>query len=170
MSLSLYEVSVPVFLRGLRSLSHILQKGQVFADENGLSHAALTEARLFEDMLPLTGQVQRASDTAKFVPVRVAGVENVAMPDNEVTFADMQARIRATVDFLEATPREAMDAGAANEVVIKTRRGELRYDGANYVLQFALPNFFFHVTTAYDILRHTGVPLSKADYIGGGGQ
>ncbi len=168
MALSLYEISIPVFLRGFASLSHVLDKGRAFADENAMPHAELTEARLYPDMLPLTGQIQRASDTAKFFAVRLGAAENVAMPDTEATFADMQARIAATVAFLKAAPAPAIDAAEAVEVVVKTRRAELTYTGTTYLLDFALPNFFFHVTTAYDILRHKGVPLSKVDFLGGG--
>lgn len=170
MPLSLHEISIPVFLRGFESLSHVLEKGRAFADGNGIPQAELTAARLFPDMLPLTGQIQRASDTAKFVPVRVAGVENVPMADDEVTFADMQARIDATVAFLRAVPAGMMNAGEDREIVIRTRRAELAYRGTDYVLHYALPNFHFHLTTAYGILRHKGVPLSKSDFLGGGRQ
>ena len=168
MTVSLYDLSVPVFLRGFASLAHILERGRAYAEEKGMPFAELTEARLIGDMLPLTGQIQRASDTAKFVPVRMAGVENVAMADTEVTFDDMQARIRKTVDFLQAVPASGFVGAEGRDVVVKTRNGELTYRGASYILEFALPNFFFHVTTAYDILRHKGVPLSKRDYLGGG--
>jgi hypothetical protein len=167
MPLSLYDISVPVLLRGLSNLSYVLEKGRAFADENGMAHTELTEARLIADMLPLTGQIQRASDSAKFVPVRVGGVENLAMPDTEVTFADMQARIDTTIAFLKAAPADAISAGEDRAVVIKTRGGEQHFTGTNYVLQFALPNFFFHVTTAYAILRHKGVPVGKMDFIAG---
>jgi hypothetical protein len=167
MSLSLYEISIPVMLRSLANLSYILEKGQAFADEKGMPQAELTEARLFPDMLPLTGQIQRASDSAKFVPVRVGGVENVPFPDTEVTFADMQARIATTEKFLKAMPKAAMDGAETREVIVKGRTGDRVYTGASYVLDFALPNFFFHVTTAYAILRHKGVPVGKMDFLAG---
>lgn len=167
MPLSLYEVSIPVMLRGLANLSWLLEKGSAFADEKGMPHAELTEARLIADMLPLTGQIQRASDTAKFVPVRVGGVENLPMPDTEVSFADMQARIATTEKFLKAMPRSAMDGAETREVIVKGRTGDRVYTGASYVLEFALPNFFFHVTTAYGILRHKGVPVGKMDFLRG---
>ncbi len=166
MSLSLYDVSVPAFLRGFANLTEILKKAEAFADENGIAHKELLEARLIEDMLPLTGQIQRASDAAKFVPVRLGAVENVSMADEEVTFADLHARIDKTVAFL----KDVVPAGMADrddiDVVVKTRSGETAFTGKSYVLGFALPNFYFHVTTAYAILRHKGVPIGKMDYLG----
>jgi hypothetical protein len=169
MSTTLYDVTVPVMLRGLRNLSHILEKGRAHADANGVAESELTAARLYPDMLPLTGQIQRATDSAKFVPVRVGGVENVPFEDTEVTFADMQARLQRTIAFLEAAPRDAIAAGEDRAVVIKTRAAELTFTGKSYVLEFALPNFFFHVTTAYAILRHKGVPVGKMDFLRGAG-
>ncbi len=166
MSLTLYDISIPVFLRAFDNLTEILKKGEAFADEKGIPHAQLLEARLYEDMLPLTGQIQRASDSAKFVPIRVGGVENLPMADEETTFADLHARIRKTADFLKAVDPAGMADKADIEVVIKTRSGSTTFNGKSYVLNFALPNFFFHVTTAYAILRHMGVPVGKLDFIG----
>ena len=166
MSLSLYDVSVPAFLRGFANLTDILKKGEAFADEQGIPHKELLEARLFEDMLPLTGQIQRASDTAKFVPVRVGGYENVPMADEEATFADLHARIEKTVAFLSSVVPATMADRDDIEVVLKTRSGETTFTGKGYVLGFALPNFYFHATTAYAILRHKGVPIGKKDYLG----
>jgi len=166
MSLTLYDISIPVFLRAFDNLTEILKKGEAFADENGIPHAQLLEARLYEDMLPLTGQIQRASDSAKFVPIRVGGVENLPMADEETTFADLHARIRKTADFLKAVDPAGMADKEDIEVVIKTRSGSTTFNGKSYVLNFALPNFFFHVTTAYAILRHKGVPVGKLDFIG----
>jgi len=168
MALSLYDVSIPVFIRGFANLGAILEKGRAFAAANGIAEEQLTEARLFSDMLPLTGQIQRASDTARFVAVRVAGAEAVAMPDEEKTINDMQARIAASVDYLKTIDATLFDGTEDKEVVLKMRAGELRFTGTSYILQFALPNFFFHVTTAYDILRHKGVPLSKSDFLRAG--
>lgn len=165
MPVSLYDITIPVFIRGFASLEAILEKGRGFADEKGIAHTELTEARLFADMLPLTGQIQRASDTARFVAVRVAGIEAVAMADEEKTFDDMLARIRATVDYLDKVDANSFDGAEEKAVVVTTRRGELNFTGTTYVLQFALPNFYFHMTTAYDILRHKGVPLGKADFL-----
>lgn len=168
MPVSLYDISVPVFVRGLRNLGAVLEKGRAFAKEKGIGDAELAAARLYPDMLPLTGQIQRASDTARFTAVRVAGVEALAMADEEKSFDDMQARIRATIDYMEKVEAPAFDGTEDREVVMKMRSGDLRFTGTSYVLQFALPNFFFHVATAYDILRNRGVPLSKGDFLRGG--
>jgi hypothetical protein len=166
MSLSLYDVSVPAFLRGFANLSEILKKAQAFAEEKGLGPDELLGARLIEDMLPLIGQIQRVSDTAKFVIVRVAGTENVPMADEEKTFADLHARIDRTVEILKSVDPAAMADKEGIEVVLKTRNGETKFTGRDYVLGFALPNFYFHLTTAYAILRHKGVPIGKMDYLG----
>jgi hypothetical protein len=168
MPVSLYDITVPVFIRSFGNLRAILEKGRAFADGNGMTHEELTAARLFPDMLPLTGQIQRASDTARFVAVRVAGAEAVSMADEERNFDDMQARIAATVDYLQKVDAASFDGAEGREVVMKTQAGELRFTGTSYILQFALPNFYFHVTTAYDILRHKGVPLTKPDFLRGG--
>jgi hypothetical protein len=166
MSLSLYDVSVPAFLRGFANLTEILKKGEAFADEKGIAHKELLEARLIEDMLPLTAQIQRVSDSAKFVPVRLGAAENLPMADEEVTFADLHARIDKTIDFLNGIVPASMADKEDIDVVVKTRTGETHFSGKSYVLGFALPNFYFHVTTAYAILRHKGVPVGKMDYLG----
>lgn len=166
MPLSLYDVSVPLFIRYLGNLSALLDKGRAHADANGLPHAALLDARLFEDMHPLTAQIQRASDGAKFTAMRVGQVEAPVMEDNEVGFDDLQARIARTIDFLQTVPANCMDGREAATIELKTPATTLTFSGQDYVLGFALPNFFFHVTTAYDILRHKGVPIGKRDYIG----
>ncbi|MDX3911579.1 MAG: DUF1993 domain-containing protein [Sphingobium sp.] len=166
MSLSLYDVSVPVFIRGLRNLSAILEKGRAWANDKEMPHTSLLDARLFEDMVPLIAQIQRASDTAKFAVVRVGQVENVAMADDEQSFDDLQNRITRTITFLETVAATSMDGRDEAEVVLPTPHGAISFTGRSYVLAFALPNFFFHVTTAYAILRHKGVPLGKLDYIG----
>ncbi|WP_420959565.1 DUF1993 domain-containing protein [Brucella sp. IR073] len=166
MPLSLYDISVPVFLRAFANLSEILEKGRAFADEKGIPHAELLEARLFPDMAPLTAQIQRASDTAKFAAVRVGQVPNVPMEDNEASFDELQARINATVALLEAVPPHAMDGREEAEVVLRSGETTRTFTARDYILNFATPNFFFHVTTAYAILRHKGVPIGKMDYLG----
>ncbi|AUW59281.1 DUF1993 domain-containing protein [Sphingobium sp. SCG-1] len=166
MSLSLYDVSVPVFIRGLQNLSAILEKGRAWANDKDMAHTSLLNARLFEDMAPLTAQIQRASDTAKFAVVRVAQIEGVAMADDEQSFDELQNRITRTIAFLETVPAQSMDGRDEAKVVLPTPHGAMTFTGRNYLLSFALPNFFFHVTTAYAILRHEGVPVGKLDYIG----
>jgi hypothetical protein len=168
MSISLYQASVPVFLRAFENLSAILEKGVEHASSAKLDPSTLTEGRLFENMYPLPGQIQRASDTAKGFVARVAGLEIPKYEDNEKTFADMQARIKKTVEFIKSVKPEQIDAGESREVsIFSGSRGEMKFKGSDYLLNYALPNFFFHVVTAYDILRHKGVPLTKKNYLGG---
>ena len=167
MTTQLYDLTVPVFLRGFSAMSAFLAKGEAFAAEKGIDPAELLTARLYEDMAPLTGQVQRASDAAKFTVVRVGGVENVAMADDETTFAALRERIAKTVAFLEAVPRDAIDGKEDAPVKLTTPRATFDFTGRSYVQNFVLPNFYFHMTTAYGILRHKGVPIGKLDFLGG---
>jgi len=166
MSISLYDASIPVFIRAFANLSAILEKGRAHADENGIDHAELLEARLYPDMAPLTAQIQRASDTARFTAVRVGQIEPLAIADNEVSFDDLQARIATTVDFLKAVPTDSMDGREDAHVELKTPNATIDFTGTSYVLGFAVPNFYFHVTTAYALLRMKGVPVGKLDYLG----
>lgn len=167
MTISLYDLTVPVFLRNFKAMSAFLAKGETWATEQGVDPADLLGARLFEDMAPLTGQVQRACDSAKFTIVRVGGIENVAMADEETSFADLQDRIARTVAFVQACPREAIDGKDDAAVTLTTPRGSFDFTGKSYVLNFVQPNFYFHMTTAYALLRHKGVPVGKLDFLGG---
>jgi len=166
MTTSLYDLTVPVFLQGFHAMSGFLAKGEAWAKEQGLDPAELVNARLYEDMAPLSAQVQRTSDSAKFTMVRIGGVEGVAMPDEEKSFADLQERIAKTVAFLKSVPRDAIDGKEAAPVELKTPSRTLEFTGQSYVLTFVLPNFYFHLTTAYAILRNRGVPVGKMDYLG----
>ncbi|MDF2116893.1 DUF1993 domain-containing protein [Roseiarcaceae bacterium H3SJ34-1] len=166
MALSLYDISIPPVIKGLRNLSAILERGRAHANEAGIAHATMLEARLFADMLPLTGQIQRASDTAKLMAVRIGGVANAPMADTETSFDALQKRIAATIAFLEAVPAQAVEGKEEAEVLLPAGSVQRTYSGRSYVLEFALPNFFFHVTTAYDLLRHNGVPVGKRNYLG----
>jgi hypothetical protein len=166
MPITLYDITVPVFLRGFERLSAILEKGRSVAAAEGRGPETLLTARLAPDMLTLAGQVQRASDTAKFAMVRVGGVENEAFADDEKSFADLDARIARTVAFLQRVPRAAIDDRVDAIVEMRSGGATISLRAADYLLRFALPNFFFHVTTAYDLLRMKGVPLGKPDYIG----
>jgi uncharacterized protein len=166
MAISLYDVTIPVFQRGLGTLGTLLNKGRAFAASEGIDHAELLGARLAPDMLPLTGQVQRASDTAKFAAVRIGGVPNEAFADDEKSFEDLADRIARTRAFLADVPRAAIDGRAATEISATIGRTPVTILARDYVLSFALPNFFFHFATAYDILRSRGVPIGKMDYIG----
>ncbi len=166
MSISLYDTTVPVFLRGLANLAAVLEKGRAFGTGEGIPEAELLDARLAPDMVSLAGQVQRASDTAKFAAVRIGGVANERFADDEASFADLQARIARTRAFLESVPRAAIDGKEDATISVNIGRTPVTIATQDYALSFALPNFFFHVTTAYDLLRSRGVPLGKMDYIG----
>jgi hypothetical protein len=163
---SLYDISVPVFIRALTNLSAILDKGAAYAESEGKAPESLLETRLYPDMSPLAAQVQRASDAARFFVARVAGIDNPSMPDTETSFAELKARIAATIAYLEAAPRDRIDGREALDVELKTPKATILFKGLPYLLEFALPNLFFHVTTAYALLRHQGVPIGKMDYIG----
>lgn len=167
MATELYDLTVPVFARGLRALAVVLEKGAAFAAERGIDPATLTQARLIEDMAPLTAQVQRASDAAKFSVIRISGRDDVSFPDEELTFPELQERVAKTIALLESISRDEMDGREDIDVVLKTPRGEFPFTGRSYVLGFALPNFYFHVTIAYALLRQAGVQVGKLDYLGG---
>ena len=166
MPLSMYDTSIPVFVRSLRNLLAILEKGEAFAKEKGIDSRDLVETRLIEDMDPLRSQIQRASDSAKGAAARLSGTEIPSFPDTETSFPELKARIERTIAYLEGFGPERIDGSETRQVTINTRRTAINMEGQDYLLRFALPNFFFHVTTAYDILRHKGVPVGKMDYIG----
>jgi hypothetical protein len=163
---SMYRASVPVFVRGLTILSTLLQKGEAHARAQGDDPAALVAARLAPDMLPLAGQVQRASDAAKLALARLTGVESPKMEDNEQSFDDLYARIDKTKAWLSSLTEAQLAGSDTRRIELKVGEFKPVFDGEAYLFSFALPNFFFHVTTAYDILRHAGVPLGKRDYLG----
>lgn len=165
---SLYQISVPVLIRGLGQLSYIIEKGENYATTNGIPKEDLLSAKLIDDMQGLIYQVQRVSDTAKGLAVRIAGTEPVAMPDNEKNFEDLQARIAKTIKVLEGVSKSSVDDKENSTVTYKRPSSEIHYTGTSYVLEFVLPNFFFHITAAYAILRHKGVPIGKLDYLGPG--
>lgn len=161
MSLSLYDISVPLFVSGLKNLSVLLDK----ALASGIPEADLLDSRLAPDMRPLTSQVQLASDTAKGAVARLAGVENPSMPDTETTFADLKARIEKTVAFIESVDPSRFESAAARQITVPLPTFDLKWNGADYLRQFALPNFYFHVTVLYAILRNKGVTIGKQDYL-----
>ena len=166
MTISMYQASVPRFVNILGNLSKILDKAQAHVDAKKLDPAALTTYRLFPDMLPMTKQVQIACDAAKGVVARLAGVEIPAYEDNETTLADLKARIAKTIAFIQTVTPAQIDGTEDKEIVIKRGDKETRYKGMQFLLGHALPNFYFHVTTAYNILRHNGVEIGKRDYLG----
>ena len=167
MSLSMYQASIPVFIRGLTVLSGLLEKGRAHAAETGVGDGMI-EARLAPDMLTLAGQVQRASDTSKLSGQRLGGPAAPAMADTEATFADLLKRTADTVAYLQTI--EASHLENSENKVIELNLGpdrKIEFAGADYLLSFALPNFYFHVTTAYAILRNQGVSVGKLDFLGG---
>lgn len=166
-SLSMYQASVPVLQRALRNLREILHKGQAHAQSQGYDPAVLLQARLYPDMFPLLRQVQIAADMAKFAPARLAGVESMRFEDTEISFDELYARLDKVIDYIGTFSAEQIDGSEKREVLLPTRtRGDLHFDGRGYLLGFVLPNVYFHVSTAYAILRSNGVPLGKLDYLG----
>lgn len=166
MSLSIFDASIPVFLRGFENYSAILKKGEAFARDQGIDPNSLVEARLAPDMLTLAGQVQRASDSAKFCAARLTATEGPSFADEEASFADLYGRIAKTITYLKGFEPAQFEDGETRQIVLKRRQGEVTLDGRSYLLTFALPNFFFHLTTGYDILRHKGVAVGKSDFLG----
>ena len=167
MSLSIYQISVPVFIRMLGNLSAILAKAEAHAQARSIEPTVLLNARLAPDMFPLARQVQIASDAAKGCAARLAGVEIPSYADEEKSFADLQARIAKTVDYLKGFKPEQFEGAENRDIHIKTPSRELQFKGLDFLLGFANANFYFHVTTTYAILRHNGVELGKMDFLGG---
>lgn len=166
MSITPYDLTIPAFQHGFSVLSKLLDKAEAFAEEKKFKPEVLVDARLAPDMLTLAGQIQRLSDTAKATAARLTGTEAPSFPDDEKTLADLRARIARTTDYLAAVPQAAFEGAAERTVTVKTRGGEVSSSGKDYLLTFALPNFYFHLTTAYAILRHNGVPVGKLDFLG----
>jgi hypothetical protein len=166
MNISMYQASVPRFVNILGNLSKILDKAQAHVDAKKLDPATLPTYRLYPDMLPMTTQVQIACDAAKGVVARLAGVEIPVFEDNEKTLADLKARIAKTVAFIQTVKPAQIDGTEDKEIVIKRGDKETRYNGMQFLLSHAVPNFYFHVTTTYNILRHNGIEIGKRDYLG----
>ena len=166
MTISMYQASAPRFANMLKNLSALLDKAQAHCEARKIDPAALTAFRLYPDMFPFTRQVQIACDTAKGAVARLAGVEIPKHEDTEQTFAELKARIAKTLDFVGSVKPAQIDGSEAKEVVLKMRAGDVKFNGMQYLLGHAWPNFYFHVTTAYAILRHNGVEVGKRDFIG----
>ena len=167
MSLSMYSSSVPVFVHYLKSLSVILKKGADYAAEKKIDEKVLTGGRLFPDMFPLSKQVQIACDVAKGCGARLAGIEVPKYEDNEVTFAELQARIEKTTSFLKSIPEASINGSEQKQIKLQAGQRELEFIGENFLRNWALPNVYFHITTTYNILRHNGVAVGKMDFLGG---
>jgi len=166
MSVSLYDVSVPIFTLSLNNLAAILDKAASYADNKKVDPKALPQARLIIDMLPLSSQVQIACDTAKGAAARLAGVEIPKHEDTESTIPELKARVAKTLDFIKTIKAEQFLGAETREIVLQFPQSTLKFNGLNYLTNFVLPNFFFHVTMAYALLRKNGVDLGKRDFLG----
>ncbi|MCF8178784.1 MAG: DUF1993 domain-containing protein [Sulfuritalea sp.] len=166
MTISMYEASAPRLANMLRNLDAILAKAQAHALAKKIDPSVLLGARLFPDMLPLLKQVQIAADHAKGATARLAGVDVPRFEDTEQSFEDLHTRIAKTIAFVESVPAEQINGSEERPIALKAGGQEMTFRGLPYLLGYALPNFYFHLTTAYNILRHNGVELGKRDYIG----
>ncbi len=166
MTISMYQASVPRFVNILGNLMNILDKAQAHVDAKKLDVDTLTRFRLFPDMLPMATQVLIACDAAKGVVARLAGIDIPVYEDNEKTLADLKARVAKTIAFIQTVTPAQIDGTEDKEIITKRGDKETRYKGMQFLLGHAVPNFYFHVTTTYDILRHNGVEIGKRDYLG----
>ena len=166
MPLSMYRLTIPLFVRGLGVLRDYIDHAERFEKENGLAPDTLAAARLAPDMLPLAGQVQRASDTSKNAIGRLTQVVPPRFADDETTLEELRQRIDATVAFFEGIDADALAGAEQKQVSLNFGKVKPTFDGVEYLLTFVLPNFYFHVATAHDILRSQGVAVGKADYLG----
>jgi hypothetical protein len=167
MPISMSQASAPRFARMLKNLSAILGKAQAHCEAKKIDPLVLTGSRLYPDMFPLSRQVQIACDAAKGAVARLAGVEIPKHEDTEKTFPELQERIEKTLAFMATVKPAQLDGSEEKEVVLKLRGQDVSFKGAAYLQGFAMPNFYFHTATAYNILRHNGVELGKTDFLGG---
>lgn len=165
--MSLYAYYVPPMLRGLSALSKFLDKAEAHAAAKKIDPAVLLSAWLYPDMFPLTRQVQIACDTARRGAIRLAGGEPPSVPDTEASFDELRARIAATIAAVKAVPESSFDRAEGRSLTLKVRGNDMTFSGLDFVRSWSLPNFYFHVTTAYAILRHNGVELGKPDFLAG---
>ncbi len=169
MTLSMYQASVPAMLHTLAALTAILDKAEAHCAAKKIDPAVLLGARLYPDMFALTRQVLIVCDFAKGTSARLAGIDVPSWPDNEVSFADVKARIAKTVEFVKAIKPASIEGSEARDITMKVGGQEMKWKGQDYLTGFALPNFYFHAATAYGILRHNGVELGKRDFLGAAG-
>jgi len=166
MPLSMYQASISVFVRALGNLSVILDRAAAHAEARKIDPSAFINARLAPDMFPLSRQVQSAGDSAKGCAARLAGIEVPRYEDTETTFPELQMRITKTVTFMQGVKSAQFDGSEDRTITLKLRGREVNFSGRDYLLNFVLPNFFFHATTTYAILRHNGLEIGKTDYLG----
>ncbi len=166
MTFNIYQTSVPAFMQTLNAVSALLAKAVAHAEAKKIEPAVLINARLAPDMLPLSRQIQIMSDAAKGAAARLAGIDVPSFPDTETTFAELQARIAKTLDFLKGLKPAQFAGGETREVTLKMGGQDVKFTGANYLSHLAFPNFYFHATTTYNILRHNGIDIGKRDFIG----
>ena len=166
MSLSMHQASVPVFARGMTNLAAILDKAVAHAEARKIEQSVFMAARLAPDMLALPRQVQIASDTARRCVARLAGTEAPAMEDKEANFAELKARLVKSIDYVKGFEGAQIDGSEDRSIPMKVGGKDIVFTGRDYLLGFAIPNFFFHVTTAYNIFRHNGVEIGKIDFLG----
>jgi len=166
MSISMYDVSIPILTLSLTNLSAILDKAASHEEAKKVDPKVIPQARLIADMLPLSAQIQIACDTAKGAAARLAGVDAPKHADTETTLAELKARVAKTLDFIKTIKPEQLNGAESREIVLQFPQTTLKFTGINYLTNFVLPNFFFHVTTAYALLRKNGVDLGKRDFLG----
>ena len=166
MTISMYQASVPPLIRSLNNLAAILEKGAAHAEAKKIDPAVLINSRLYPDMFPLGRQVQIASDIARRGAARLAGLEAPKFEDNETTFPELIARLQKTTAYLETLTSAQIDGSEEKSITLPVGDNTMNFKGLPFLLYFILPNVYFHVTTAYDILRHCGVELGKLDYLG----
>ncbi len=166
MTVSMYKVSVPVLVRMLNNLVAVLEKGAAHAEARKIDPAVLVGGRLYPDMFSLARQVQVATDIAKGCVARLAGQEPPKYEDDEASFPELIARVKKTVAYINAFKPVQIDGTEEKSITLQMRSGPLTFPGMEYLLNFVHPNFYFHVTTAYDILRHSGVEIGKMDFLG----
>ena len=166
MSFSLYQCSIPKFISGLNNLANILTKGAEHTNERDIDESIFINFRLYPNMLPLSFQVQAATDFVKRGAARMAAMDFPSYEDNETSFADLQTRIEETMMFLASVPEENIEKHKNDDIVFQAGPYDFKFNGLDYVNSWVMPNLYFHITTAYNILRHNGVDLGKLDYLG----
>ncbi len=167
MAFTIYDASIPPMIRTLQSIAKIMDKAVAQAKSEDKDLSSLLDARLAPDMHPFPRQIQIMSDAAKGAAARLSGIEAPAMPDTETTFPELQQRIAKTIEFLKSVKPEQLAGSEDREIVMKFPSGEMKFSGRDFLTQIALPNFFFHATTAYGLLRHKGINIGKMDFLGG---